>query len=573
VGNSLLHRYSGRPVINKIRIRTKLLFVVLLTGLSLAAAIWAATSILHERMLQDRVAKLRSLVEMALEQAQVLDAEVKSGKRSRDEVMARFKESANGMWFDNHTAYVGMFNTDGIYFALPGNPKVEGSRGSKMADGRYITDAIKAAMKQGGEGLAVYDHPKPGTTELLPKMTYAKLFGSWNMIITAGVWIDDLEADYRAVVYRLAGFGAILVLITGGLTLLLSRNISNSLTGLKNKMERLVGGDLSVDIAEASRNDEVGEMAKAVQVFKSNAVAIRQMQAEQQESVQRAEAQKKLALREMATEFEARIGSIVGAVSGAAAAMQSTARSMSGIAESTQRRTNVVAAGAEESTVNVQTVAAASEELATSIAEISRQVAQASMVAGKANEESERTNVSVSSLADAAQKIGEVVAFITQIASQTNLLALNATIEAARAGEAGRGFAVVASEVKSLATQTSKATDDIRAQIEAIQAETNEAVAAIKRISATIVEVNTISGTIAASIEQQGTATREITRNVQEAADSAKHVSENINGVSEAVAATGQAASGLTGEADKLVHQAETLQSEVNRFLAMVRAA
>jgi methyl-accepting chemotaxis protein len=253
--------------------------------------------------------------------------------------------------------------------------------------------------------------------------------------------------------------------------------------------------------------------------------------------------------------------------------MQSTARKMSDSTASTQTRTSAVAAGAEKSTANVQTVAAASEELTASIAEISRQVAQASRVAGQANEESERTNVSVAGLADSAQKIGEVVAFITQIASQTNLLALNATIEAARAGEAGRGFAVVASEVKTLATQTSKATDDIRSQIEAIQSETAEALAAIKRISTTIVEVNQISVTIAASMEQQGAATQEITRNVQEAAGSARHVSENINGVGEAVATTGQAASDLLVEADRLAQQAKTLQTEVGDFLDTVRAA
>jgi methyl-accepting chemotaxis protein len=560
-------------VINKIRIRTKLLLVLVLTGLSLAAAIGAATSILHQRMLADRIAKLRGIVEMAHEQAQAFDGQVKAGKLTREEAMARFKDIGRGMWFDDHTAYVGIVDYDGLWFMNAGVPKIEGTLGSKMPDGRYVSENLKNAVKSGDQGLAVYDYPKPGATELLPKMTFVKKFEPWKLIITAGVWIDDLEVDFYAVVYRLAGFGLVLLLVTGGLILMLSRNISRSLTGLKDKMERLVAGDLSADISEASRSDEVGEMAKAVQVFKSNAIAMQALQAEQKELGAQAEQQKKQAMREMADGFEARIGGIVGAVSGAAAAMQSTARSMSVNAESTQQRTSAVAAGAEESTVNVQTVAAASEELAASIAEIGRQVTQASVVARKANEESEKTNVSVAGLADAAQKIGEVVAFITQIASQTNLLALNATIEAARAGEAGRGFAVVASEVKSLATQTSKATDDIRSQIETIQAETADAVAAIKRISMTIVEVNDISTTIAASMDQQGAATQEITRNVQEAADSAKHVSENINGVSEAVEATGHAASGLLGEADKLAHQAKTLQAEVGDFLATVRAA
>jgi methyl-accepting chemotaxis protein len=561
-------------MIDNIRIRTKLLLVLLLTSLSLAAAIWASTSILHQRMLDDRIAKLKAVVELAQEQAQAFEAQVKAGKLTRDQAMAQFKEVGRAMWFDNHSSYVGIVDMDGIWFMNAGVPKIEGTRGNKLPDGRYMAENLKASLGPNGEGMATYGYPKvAGATELTPKMTFVKKFEPWNFIIFTGVWIDDLESDFYAVVYRLAGYGLVLVLISGGLILMLSRNISRSLTGLKDKMERLVAGDLSVEIAEASRRDEVGEMAKAVQVFKSNAVAMQAMQAEQQVLGAKAEQQKRQAMREMADGFEARIGGIVGAVSGAASAMQTTARSMSANAESTQQRTSAVAAGAEESTVNVQTVAAASEELAASIAEIGRQVTQASVVARKANEESEKTNTSITGLADAAQKIGEVVAFITQIASQTNLLALNATIEAARAGEAGRGFAVVASEVKSLATQTSQATDDIRAQIETIQAETADAVAAIKRISLTIVEVNEISTTIASAMEEQGAATQEITRNVQQAADSAKHVSHNINGVSEAVEATGQAASGLLGEADKLAQQASTLQAEVHDFLATVRAA
>jgi methyl-accepting chemotaxis protein len=560
-------------IVNRIRIRTKLLLVLVLTGVSLAAAIGAATAVLHQRMLDDRIAKLRAVVEVAHEQAQALEAQVKAGKLSRDDAMARFKDSGRSMWFDDHRSYVAVGGLDGRWFMNPAVPKVEGTQGTKMPNGKYILQEMVDEVSGKDEGMTSYDYPKPGQTELLPKRTFLKKFTPWNLVISAGVWIDDLEADYHAALYRLAGIGAVLLLLTSGLILLLSRNITRSLSGLRDKMVRLVDGDLTVDVNEADRTDEIGEMAKAVQVFQKNAIAMRDLQAEQSEIAGRAEQQKKQALREMADGFEGRIGSIVSAVSGAAAAMQTTARAMSANAEGTQQQTNAVAAGAEESTVNVQTVAAASEQLSASIVEIGRQVTQASVVARKANEESNKTNASISGLANAAHKIGEVVAFITQIASQTNLLALNATIEAARAGDAGRGFAVVASEVKSLATQTSQATDDIRSQIEAIQAETAEAVEAIKRISATIVEVNEISTTIASAIEEQAAATTEITRNVQEAANSAKHVSENINGVSSAVEATGHAASDLLGEADKLAQQAGTLQSEVGTFLATVRAA
>ena len=559
--------------INKIRIRTKLLLVLAVAAISLAAAIGAATSILHQRMLQDRVGKLRAVVEVAYEQAQMFDAQVKAGKMTLDEAMARYKEVGRGMWFDNHVAYVTIARLEGVHFMNPAVPQIEGTKGNKTADGHYIIESLIGAIKDSDEGMTVYDYPKPGEQTSSPKMTFVKKFAPWNLAITAGVWIDDLEADYHAALFRLAGIGAVLLLLTGGLILILSRNITTSLSGLRDKMGRLVAGDLSVEITEAGRGDEIGEMADAVQVFKSNAVAMKALEAEQGEIAARAEQQKKQAVRDMADGFEARVGGIVDAVSGAAAAMQTTAKAMSANAASTQQRAGAVAAGAEESTVNVQTVAAASEELAASINEIGRQVTQASAVARKANDESETTNATVAGLAKTAHKIGEVVAFITQIASQTNLLALNATIEAARAGDAGRGFAVVASEVKSLATQTSQATDDIRTQIEAIQAETASAVSAIQRIAATIVEVNDISMTIAAAMEEQSAATKEITRNVQEAADSAKHVSENISGVNDAVEVAGVAASDLLAEADRLAQQAGTLQSEVSNFLATVRAA
>jgi methyl-accepting chemotaxis protein len=560
-------------MINKIRIRTKLLLVLALTAASLAAAIWAATSILHERMLQDRIAKVKATTEMAYEQASLFESQAAAGKMTRDEAIARFKESGRGMWFDNHKSYVTVASMEGLHMLNPAVPKIEGTRGNKMADGRYVLEAQLDVVKNSDEGLTFYDYPKPGETVATSKMVYVKKFSPWGVVITTGLWIDDLEADYHTALYKLAGIGVFVLLLTGGLIMLISRNITRSLSGLRDKMERLVAGDLSVDIDEAERADEIGEMAKAVQVFKSNAVAMQSMQITQKDNEARAEQHKKQALREMADGFEARIGSIVGAVSGAAAAMQSTARTMSVNAETTQRQTTAVAAGAEESTVNVQTVAAASEELAASINEIGRQVTQASVVARKANEESEKTNVSISSLADAAQKIGEVVAFITQIASQTNLLALNATIEAARAGEAGRGFAVVAQEVKALAAQTAKATEEIGIQIAGMQTATAESVEAIKQIGTVILRISEVSGMIAAAVEEQSAATREIARNVQLAAGGAAQVGGAIADVHQGAADTGSASGQVLASAQSLASQAGRLKLEVDGFLASIRAA
>ena len=271
--------------------------------------------------------------------------------------------------------------------------------------------------------------------------------------------------------------------------------------------------------------------------------------------------------------FESNVTQMVGLVSSAATQLQATARSMSGTADVTTRQASTVASAAEEASVNVQTVASAAEELAASIGEISRQVAQSAKVAGKAVEDARRTDTVVRALADGAQKIGEVVGLISNIAGQTNLLALNATIEAARAGDAGKGFAVVASEVKSLATQTAKATDDIARQIAQIQTATKEAVESIQSIGATIGEVSEIAAAIAAAVEEQGSATQEIARNVQQAAIGTTEVTSTIGGVSQGASSTGAAATQVLGAAEELSKQSERLSGEVGRFIAGVKAA
>ena len=298
---------------------------------------------------------------------------------------------------------------------------------------------------------------------------------------------------------------------------LIGRAITRPLDAITGAMQKLSTGALDTEVPERDRRNEIGEMAAALQLFKDSMIEAERLRASQQtEQQHQIERGKRIETSVLA--FETSIGGIVDTVSSAAAELQTAAGSLSSTAGESNRQATAVATASEEASTNVQTVASATEELSASIAEISRQVSESSRIARRAVDEAGRANVTVESLAVEAQKIGEVVKLISDIASQTNLLALNATIEAARAGEAGKGFAVVASEVKSLASQTAKATDEIGQRISQIQGATNGTVEAIGSVQKTIEEISGISTTITAAVEQQGAATREIARNVQQAA-------------------------------------------------------
>ncbi len=362
---------------------------------------------------------------------------------------------------------------------------------------------------------------------------------------------------------------AVLLLAAGLWT---GTNASLPIRRLTEVMSNLAQGDTAVEIPAADRGDEIGEMAKAVQVFKDNAIEAARLAAVQGQERQ-AKEKRVQRIAEVTRAFDSNISGVLQTVAAAGTQLQQTAGSMSQTAERTNTLAAAVAAASEEAATNVQTVAASAEELSASISEIANQVAKSTAIASQAVDGVKKANANVAGLAEAAQKIGEVVNLITDIASQTNLLALNATIEAARAGEAGKGFAVVASEVKSLANQTAKATEQIAAQIAGVQSATGDAVSAIQAIGATISEISTISTAIAAAVEEQGAATKEIARSMQQASSGTTEVSSNISGVTKAAGETGQASSQVLQAAGELSQQAEKLRLEVDGFVAKVRTA
>ncbi|KQP83142.1 methyl-accepting chemotaxis protein [Methylobacterium sp. Leaf117] len=358
----------------------------------------------------------------------------------------------------------------------------------------------------------------------------------------------------------------------GLLALITLYGVIRPLAGMTAAMERLAAGDHAVAVAGLERRDEVGLLARSLQVFKDNAVEARRLAAAQaaEDEAKMRRAQRLDALTQA---FERNVSTLTQALAGAATEMEATAQSMSSVAGQTNQQTVIVAGAAEETSANVQTVAAASEEMSASVQEIVQQVSLSARIASQAVENAQRTDATVRRLAGTTERIGAFVDVISSIAAQTNLLALNATIEAARAGEAGRGFAVVASEVKELAGQTAKATGEIGERITEIRSATHEAVADIETISRIIAEMSTYAGSIAAAMEEQGAATQEITRNVQEAARGTEEVTVNIAGVRDGAGQTGAAASQVLSAAQELARHSESLTREVGGFLADVKAA
>ncbi|MDQ1078346.1 methyl-accepting chemotaxis protein [Pseudoroseomonas cervicalis] len=365
---------------------------------------------------------------------------------------------------------------------------------------------------------------------------------------------------------------ALALAVALGAWLAVSRRVSRPLLAMTAAMRRLAERDFAAAIPGAGRRDEIGAMAGAVQVFRQSMIEGDRL-AEAQRAEQAQKAARAARVEALAQGFERDAGQLVAMLAAAATELQSTAQAMREGASQADGRAGAVASSASEANANVQTVAAAAEQLAASVTEIARQVQRSNTVSSRAAEDAQRTDATVRALSAAAQRIGDVVGLISSIAGQTNLLALNATIEAARAGEAGKGFAVVASEVKSLASQTARATEEIATQIGQIQQVTQEAVLAIQGIAGTIGEVGQITGAIAAAVEQQGVATREIARNVQQAADGTRSVTQHVGEVSQLVGETGGAAQDVLNAAGELSRQSETLRRQVSDFLSGLKAA
>jgi Methyl-accepting chemotaxis protein len=392
-------------------------------------------------------------------------------------------------------------------------------------------------------------------------------------VLSSSLTTTGAEAKlHKILTFLIVGGVIATILAVLGVRWILRSVITSPIEDMTLRMNNLARGDTAVEVPALDRRDEVGDIARAVQVFKENTKAKQAMEAEAAKEAAAREA-RMLRLEDLIKGFESTVASVLDTVAASADAMNATARRMVSFADAANERAHSAAQAANDANENVTMVAEAAEELSNSIREIAQQVAMSNDVAANCTREADGVNTRVTGLAGSADKIGEIIELITGIAEQTNLLALNATVEAARAGEAGKGFAVVASEVKNLARQTVRATEDISAQVSTIQKETHSTVTAIKGIGTTISSMDGITTTIAAAIEEQGAATQEIARNIDHAASGTHQVYENITEVSRTMRETDEAAKDVLKSVEHLQHQAATLRQEVDQFLAGIREA
>ena len=544
---------------------------VALLGLCIAGVL--AGYLMQQEMFNARVDEMHAIVDMARNMAGALQKEVEAGKLTKEQAIAEFGRRANTLTYNNGSGYLFGSTMEGITVLSPNPKEIGQNRADIIVNGRNIGREWLENVAAKGEHTMIYEYVRPGQEKAIRKLGYSVGLPFWNMYVGTGAYLDDLDEKMRPLIWLLGGAIFAIGLIAGCAAWLIGRSISRPLNLLGERMKGLADGGLDGEIPGVGRGDEVGKMAATVQIFKDNAVRMRELEKAEAATRERAAAERRTAMEGLASDFERNVNGIVRSVSTAAAGMQTTAQSMTATASDASTRAATVSAASQSASSNVSTVASAAEELSSSVEEISRQVTRSSEIASKAVGDAERTNATVQVLSTGAEKIGEVVKLIHSIAAQTNLLALNATIEAARAGESGRGFAVVASEVKALANQTAKATEEISGQVAAMQQSTSDAVAAINGITQTIAQMSEITVAISAAIEEQGAATREIARNIQSVAAGSNEINTHIGGVTTAASATGTAAGDVLANARELDNQSGMLRSAVDGFLAKVRAA
>jgi methyl-accepting chemotaxis protein len=556
-------------MLRRLSIANRLMLFVPVLLIALTIVVGFGLTVLKGRLMEDRKEQLRQVVGVARGVLETWYAKEKSGQLTTEDAQLAARDQLRQLRF-GVSDYFFATRFDGVTM-VHANQKFEGQNriDFKTSDGVETVRLQIEAAKHGGDFYTLM-FPRPGQTVPVAKIAYAAAFEPWEWSLGTGLYIDDVDTIYNRILTIYLGIVAIVVLVSGAIAMALARSISRPVSTMAERMGRLAEGDLAIEVPYLDDRNELGLLARALEVFKQNRRKADELAAAQ-EAEQAAKLRRQEAVEVTLVDFQEQTSRVIAAVVVAAEKVRSHAGGLADMAQNSRSMIDAVNQAASNTTGSVGTIAAAAEELSAAVNEVNQQVTRSTDVAVRAVTEADQATVTMRGLSDATDRIGAIVQVIRGIAAQTNLLALNATIEAARAGEAGKGFAVVAGEVKALANQTTKATEEIQTYVAGIQGETQRAVTAISTIGTIVTDMRAMSTGIAAAMEEQGATTQDIARNINHAADGTRNVSTNITGVATAAESTSKAAGALHTASNDLQREAAVLREDVSGFFERLR--